>query len=120
MALQLGDKGICERCRRAVPLARLNDKGFCGACAAPEKAVPEMALAASLDMEAIVKDVVEAGMLDMFRKKKRPQKSQEQAIEEIMALTQSGMEKTEDQGYKDMQEGLAAPWKELRKRFPKK
>ena len=118
MALQLGDKGICERCQRAVPLAGLNDKGFCGACAVTEKAMPEMALAASLDMEAIVRDVIEAGMLDMFRKKKP--KTIEQILEEQRTLMDNAAEKTEDQSYKDMQKGLAAPWKELRKRFPKK
>ena len=63
MALQLDDKGICERCRRMVSLAELNSKGFCGACAIPEKIVPELALAASLDMDAIVRDVVEAGLI---------------------------------------------------------
>jgi len=107
----------CKGCRAIVPEGRLLPSGKCRACSAPGK---ELAIAASLDMEAIVRDVVQAGMLDMFRKKKKPHKIQEQAIEEIMALTQSGAEKTEDQGYKDMQKGITAPWKELRKRFPKK
>ncbi len=103
----------------------------CKRCRAPEglllsgkyharSASSELAMAASLDMETIVRDVVEAGMLDVFRKKKKPHKSQEQVIEDVMGLAQSGAEKTEDQGYKDMQKGVAAPWKELRKRFPKK
>ena len=55
MALRHGDDGMCER----------------WACAAPERAVPEMSLAASLDMEAIVREVVEAGLMDRLRRKKR-------------------------------------------------
>jgi len=120
MALQLGDDGICGRCRRVVPLRQLSGKGLCGACAASERAAPEMAMAASLDMEAIVRDIVEAGLMDRLRRKKQPAKDPLQIIEETIALTQGAAEKTEEQGSRDVQKGVAAPWKELRRRFPKK
>ncbi len=74
----------------------------------------------ALDMEAIIKDVVEAGMMDRLRCKKRPSKSVEQLIAEQNALLMDVAKRESERGEKEMQEGLAAPWKELRKQFPRK
>lgn len=107
----------CTGCGKMTQENKLSS-GRCDVCSSPTKG---LAIAAALDMDAIVEKVagelVDAGILDRFRKKKKPQL---QVIEDMMALTQSGAEKSEDQGHKKMQEGLAAPWKKLRKRFPKK
>jgi len=120
MALRHGGDGMCERCRRVVPIRQLSGEGVCGACAAPDRASPEMAMAASLDMEAIVREVVEAGLMGRFRRKKQPAKDYLQLAEEQMALLRDVSEKAEERGVKDVQKGVAAPWQELRKRFPKK
>jgi len=104
----------CTGCGKMTTESKLSS-GRCDICSSPTKGLP---IAASLD--AIVEDVIiEAGILDMFRKKK-PQKDELQILEEMQALINQGAKKTEDQGYMDMQEGLSAPWKKLRERFPKK
>lgn len=105
----------CTGCGKMTQESKLSS-GRCDICSAPVKGMP---MAAALDMDAIVeKVVIEAGLLDVFRKK--PQKDEFQILEDMQALINQGAKKTEDQGYRDMQEGLNAPWKKLRKRFPKK
>jgi len=124
MALRHGDDGMCERCRRVVPIRQLSGEGVCGACAAPDRASPEMAMAASLDMEAIVREVVEAGLMDRLRRKKRLPVDPLEAIQQagdtfIDTLTGVG-ERATDQSVQDVAEAGQALPRELRKRFPKR
>ncbi len=98
MAIQYGDLGVCERCRRVVPASGLSDQGLCGACAVPGRVEPEMAMAASLDMEAIVRDVVEAGLggwvrgLTLTPEQKEEQARISQIREKIRLQSASGMD----------------------------
>jgi len=95
----------------------------------------------ALDMEAVIRDVVDAGLnveaafgwddaWEQIKSKlglaKQPPPTGDHLdmmmrnIEKTISVTQGAAGKTEIKGEKSIQEGLAAPWKELRKRFPKK